>query len=168
LKKLLSILVLLALVGVAARFDIDLDALSTASHGSGTETDSGSVPAPLKAEAPGAAGVISTGAIAEAFAAGVSDRVLVDGGRVIKVLPPDNDGKPHQRFIVEIQPQLTVLVAHNLTLAPRIPNLRTGDRIRFKGEYEFSGKGGVVHWTHQDPKGWHEGGWIEHRGERYE
>ena len=159
MKKLLSTLAALAIIGLAALFDVDLGAL---------QTDGNPTVAPSRTDAREALPGASTGAVAEAFAARVSDRILTDSGRVIKVLPPDNDGKPHQRFIVEIQPRLTVLVAHNLTLAPRIPNLREGDRIRFKGEYEFSEKGGVVHWTHHDPKGWREGGWIEHRGERYE
>ena len=107
------------------------------------------------------------GALAAAYAAKRSDVVLEDAGVVIKVLPDDNKGSRHQRFILRMESG-TVLVAHNIDLAPRVPNLDTGDTIRFKGEYEYNQKGGVIHWTHHDPKGYHEGGWLEHAGERYQ
>ena len=109
----------------------------------------------------------ATGAVAAAFAAKRSDVVLEDTGVVVKVLPDDNEGSRHQRFILRVDDG-TVLVAHNIDLAPRVPGLREGDTVRFKGEYEYNEKGGVVHWTHHDPKGWHEHGWLEHAGERYQ
>ena len=109
----------------------------------------------------------ATGAVAAAFAQGRSDVILEDAGRVVKVLPDDTKGSRHQRFIVDMGGS-TVLVAHNIDLAPRVGNLKAGDRIRFKGEYEFNNKGGVVHWTHHDPQGRHEGGYLEHRGKRYQ
>lgn len=109
----------------------------------------------------------ATGAVAAAFAAKRSDVVLEDAGRVVKLLPDDNEGSRHQRFIVQME-QSTLLIAHNIDLAPRVDALREGDFIRFKGEYEYNDKGGVVHWTHHDPKGWHEDGWLEHNGERYQ
>ncbi|MEM1435130.1 MAG: DUF3465 domain-containing protein [Pseudomonadota bacterium] len=168
MKKILSTLAALAIVGLAALFDIDLDALRNPAGSDGDKTATGTPQTAPRRAAKTSDTTPSSGAVAQAFAERVSDRILVDSGRVIKVLPPDNDGKPHQRFIVQVQPRLTVLVAHNLTLAPRIENLRAGDRVRFKGEYEYSAKGGVVHWTHHDPKGWREGGWVEHQGQRYE
>ena len=62
----------------------------------------------------------------------------------------------------------TILIAHNIDLAPRIPELRRGDRVGFKGEYEWNERGGVVHWTHHDPRKSHEEGWIRHEGKTYE
>ena len=89
-------------------------------------------------------------------------------GVVSRVLPDDNDGSRHQRFILQLDSGRTLLIAHNIDLAPRIPSLRPGDRVGFSGEYEWNDRGGVIHWTHHDPQGRHEGGWLEHAGRRYE
>lgn len=109
-----------------------------------------------------------------------SDRVLrsafdehtgdlqVEGrGVVRRVLPDDNDGSRHQRFILELDSGQTLLVAHNVDVAQRIPGLRKGDRVAFKGEYEWSPQGGVIHWTHKDPGGRRHGGWLKHKGKTY-
>ena len=107
-------------------------------------------------------------AIDGAFAAGQSDVVVRDSGRVVRILADDNDGSRHQRFIVEIDSGLTVLIAHNIDVAPRIDGLRKGDVVEFRGEYEWNDRGGVIHWTHHDPQGYRAGGWIEHAGRRFE
>ena len=89
-------------------------------------------------------------------------------GTVTRVLSDDNDGSRHQRFIVEVSPGRTVLIAHNIDLAPRVASIRVGDTVSFFGEFEWNDRGGVIHWTHHDPRGSHPGGWIEHNGRRYE
>ena len=107
------------------------------------------------------------GGVEALYEAAKSDVVLTTTGRVIKVLADDNEGSRHQKFLVEVPGDVTVLVAHNIDLAPRVP-LAEGDAVTIRGEYEWSAKGGTLHWTHHDPAGRHEGGWIEHDGERYE
>lgn len=57
-------------------------------------------------------------------------------GKVTRVLADDNDGSRHQRFILEMNSGRTLLIAHNIDLAPRISALRTGDTVSFYGEYE--------------------------------
>lgn len=106
--------------------------------------------------------------IAEAYAQRQSNVQVRAAGSVIKILPDDTQGSPHQRFIVRLGSGQTLLIAHNIALAPRIDALREGDRVEFFGEYEWNNKGGVIHWTHDDPQGRHVNGWIDHAGRRYD
>ena len=89
-------------------------------------------------------------------------------GTVTRILSDDNDGSRHQRFILRLDSGRTLLVAHNIDLAPRIAALQTGDTVSFYGEYEWNDRGGVIHWTHHDPQGRHADGWLVHDGRRYE
>ena len=89
-------------------------------------------------------------------------------GTVVRILTDDNDGSRHQRFILRLDSGRTLLVAHNIDLAPRIPELREGDAVAFSGEYEWNDRGGVIHWTHDDPQGRHAAGWLQHNGRRYQ
>lgn len=111
---------------------------------------------------------ISDGAIDAAFRERRSNLQVGAVGTVTRVLADDNNGSRHQRFVLELDSGLTVLVAHNIDLAPRIADLNRGDRVEFFGEYEWNDRGGVIHWTHHDPAGRHVGGWLEHQGRRYE
>ena len=84
-----------------------------------------------------------------------------------KLLPDDNLGDRHQKMILELPSGHTLLLAHNLDLAARIP-AKQGDKIEFDGEYEYSEQGGVLHWTHHDPRRSHPDGWVKHRGTKYQ
>ena len=95
------------------------------------------------------------------------DQVL-SSGTVARILQDDNNGSRHQRFIVRLSSGRTVLIAHYIDLAPKVWSLSVGDTVSFHGEYEWNDRGGVIHWTHHDPRGSHVGGWIEHKGQRYE
>jgi hypothetical protein len=101
----------------------------------------------------------------ESHASGVQ---LQGQGTVIKVLPDDSNGSRHQRFILKLRSGQTLLIAHNIDLAPRIGSLQEGDTVSFNGEYEWNSKGGVIHWTHLDPAGRHAAGWVRHDGRIYQ
>lgn len=106
--------------------------------------------------------------LANAFENRTSDIQVKGQGVVIKVLSDDSDGSRHQRFIIRLDSGQTLLVAHNIDLAPRVASLREGDQVIFSGEYEWNSKGGVIHWTHHDPNGRHATGWIKHNGKTYQ
>ena len=107
-------------------------------------------------------------ALIEAFQHKKSDIFVEGAGVVKKLLADDNKGSRHQKFLVSISPEQTLLFAHNIDLAPRVENLQIGDAMMFKGEYVYNPKGGVMHWTHHDPDGKRQGGWIKHNGKIYE
>ena len=107
-------------------------------------------------------------AISSAFGSQTSGVQVTGQGVVTRVLPDDGDGGRHQRFIVRLESGQTLLVAHNIDLAPRLTSLETGDLVEFNGVYEWNSKGGVIHWTHRDPSGQHHPGWLKHNGEIYQ
>ena len=95
--------------------------------------------------------------------------VQVQGdGEGRRLLADDNDGSRHQRFILALASGHTLLIVHNLDLAPRVEGLEVGDRVAFNGEYEWTEQGGLVHWTHHDPHGQHIAGWLKHDGRVYQ
>jgi hypothetical protein len=106
------------------------------------------------------------GALARAFRDRQSNVDVRGEGVVTRVLPDDEEGSRHQRFILRVSSEQTVLVSHNIDLASRVEGLSPGDTVAFRGEYEWNDRGGVVHWTHHDPAGRHVGGWLEWRGRR--
>lgn len=126
--------------------------------------------APITGPAGALSEEINTGSLRlqRAFEQGQSNLQVQSVGVVSKVLADDNQGSRHQRFILQLPNGQTILIAHNIDLAPRINNLSVGDSVEFYGEYEWNNRGGVVHWTHHDPRGHHIGGWLKHNGQTYQ
>ena len=89
-------------------------------------------------------------------------------GTIKAILPDDNQGSRHQKIILQLENGLTVLIAHNIDLAPKIEGLKKGDKLEFFGEYEYNPKGGVIHWTHHDPQRKHIDGWLKYKGKIYQ
>ena len=106
--------------------------------------------------------------VKSAFSHHLSDVQVKDKGTVVRLLRDDNKGARHQKFLLKMASGQTILIAHNIDLAPRINSIAKGDTVQFYGEYEWSAKGGVVHWTHHDPGGRHINGWLKHRGRTYQ
>jgi hypothetical protein len=129
--------------------------------------------APSSTTAPtGPTTTIAPGFGDEVFAQAFADRadgLEVEGkGTVQKLLSDDVNGERHQRFIVELASGQTLLIAHNIDVAARVPGLQVGDTVAFKGEYVWNAQGGLVHWTHRDPAGGHVAGWIRYKGTTYQ
>jgi hypothetical protein len=83
-------------------------------------------------------------AIARAFVAQRSGVQVSSDGVVDRVLPDDNAGSRHQRFILRLDSGHHVLVAHNIDRAPRLRALKSGD----------------------DPNGRRSAGWLTHNDQR--
>ncbi|HET9767569.1 MAG TPA: DUF3465 domain-containing protein [Thermoanaerobaculia bacterium] len=106
--------------------------------------------------------------VAAAFRSHARAAVVEGSGHVAKLLADDRQGSRHQRFLLRVDGGPTVLVAHNIDVAERVAPLQAGDAVRFRGEYVWNAKGGILHWTHADPDGRHEAGWIEAGGRRFQ
>ncbi len=111
--------------------------------------------------------ITSIGQLQHAYDNKISNLQVEGSGVVRAILKDDTKGSKHQRIIVDLPTGQTILLAHNIDLAPRVENLNKGDEIAFFGEYEWNEKGGVIHWTHHDPQNKHIAGWLKHNGRTY-
>ena len=139
-------------------------ALALPAMGCGSMSDAGG-PSP---DAAGAGARAGDAALARAFDDRASGLEVEGAGTVERLLADDEKGSRHQRFILRLASGQTLLVAHNIDVAPRIDDLRVGDVVAFRGVYEWSERGGTVHWTHHDPSGDHAAGWLRHGGRAYQ
>lgn len=131
------------------------------------QTSSAQTP-PAQTPSAQASSAASDQAIATTFQAQQSGLQIGGEGVVDRVLADDNNGSRHQRFVLRLASGQTLLIAHNIDLAPRIAALHNGDRVVFYGQYEWNAEGGVIHWTHRDPQGQHAAGWLQHNGVVYQ
>ena len=69
-----------------------------------------------------------------------SDLQVQGEGVVTKILRDDLEGSRHQRFLLRLSTGQSLLISHNIDLAPRISRLKTGDTVTFYGEYEWNSK----------------------------
>lgn len=110
--------------------------------------------------------------VCAAYRAQRSNVEITTSGTVVKVLGVYNGPSgAHENFLVATSPatgcRLTLRVAHNVDIARRIP-LAPGEAVTLHGEYIYDSRGGIMHWTHRDPRGRHQGGYVEANGERYD
>lgn len=109
-------------------------------------------------------------AVCAAYSAGRSNVEVVADGTITRVLGvTPGRVSPHEGFLLRLASgcNLVVRVEANTDFTGAIP-LAAGQRVSVKGEYEYYPLGGVVHWTHRDPRARHEGGYIETSGHLYE
>jgi len=89
-------------------------------------------------------------------------------GIVTKILADDTTGSKHQKFILQLASEQTLLISHNIDISTKIDTLSINDSIEFYGEYVWNSKGGLVHWTHHDPNHLHIDGYLKHQNITYD
>jgi len=108
-------------------------------------------------------------ALCDAYAAQRSHVEVVADGTITRLLGvrPGVES-PHEGFLLHLASgcTLVVRVEVNSDFTGTIP-LQRGERVSVKGEYEYYPLGGVIHWTHHDPRGRHENGFIDAGGRSY-
>jgi uncharacterized lipoprotein YajG len=164
MKKLLSVLlvIFIALTFTACRAPNNAQTNAQAQPMEPTTNQSASTSAKTSSAK------MDAGAIVEAFGARRNLPQVQGSGVVEKVLKDDTKGLKHQKFLLKVSDNITILIAHNIDLAPRVADIQAGDVVEYKGEYIYTPKGGTVHWTHKDPRGHHEAGFLKHNGKTYE
>ena len=94
--------------------------------------------------------------------------VTADGTVVRLLADRTSSTGTHEQFIVKLSSgDLTVEIEHNISIARRVP-LKDGDHVIVHGEYVWNSQGGLIHFTHHDPQGTHEGGYIQDGGTTYD
>jgi hypothetical protein len=107
-------------------------------------------------------------AIETAYTNHDSDISITVKGSLTRILSDDTIGDKHQRFIISLSNGQTLLIAHNIDIGSRVAGIAIGSTIYAHGDYIWNDQGGLVHWTHRDPLGKHENGWIVFNNEKYE
>src|ERR1700737_3209176 len=107
----------------------------------------------------GAAGGPGGAAVVCDFQNHQSNVEVTADGTVVRLLPDRSSATgTHEQFIVKLSSgEITIEVEHNISIAARVP-VALGDRVIVHGEDIWNAQGGLIHFTHHDPKGTHEGG----------
>jgi hypothetical protein len=90
-------------------------------------------------------------------------------GTVVRLLSDRTSSTgTHEQFIIKLSSgAITIEVEHNISIAARVP-VALGDHVIVHGEYVWNAQGGLIHFTHHDPKGTHEGGYVQDNGKTYD
>jgi hypothetical protein len=77
----------------------------------------------------------------------------------------------HEGFLLHLSGAgghgLTVRVEDNVDLTGPIP-LEPGEAATVRGEYIYDERGGLIHYTHRDPRGYHAAGYVQVAGRIYQ
>ncbi len=108
-------------------------------------------------------------AIAADFVNQRSNVEVTADGVVVGVFPDRSSSTgTHEQFIIRLTSQnMTVEIEHNISIARRVP-VKEGDDVVVHGEYVWNAQGGLIHFTHHDPQGTHENGYIIDHGQTYD
>lgn len=105
--------------------------------------------------------------LAQAYQNRTSGTQLTSEGKITHIFPTADSGTDYQKFIVQLGIGQSILVMHNMELGAAIEGLAIGEYIEVYGEYQWTADGGIIRWTHQDPLGKHQAGWVKYKGRIY-
>jgi hypothetical protein len=114
----------------------------------------------------------ANGAVYDAWANGRSHIEVTATGSVARILGTRRGPSGvHEGFLLHLRGSagrgLTVRVEDNVDLTGPIP-LAEGDDVEVRGEYVYDPRGGLIHDTHLDPRGRHDGGYVNVGGKVYQ
>jgi len=111
-----------------------------------------------------ATGDAANGAVYDAWSGHQSRVEVTASGSVARVLGTHSgpSGR-HEGFLLHLTGAaghgLTVRVETNVDITGPVP-LSAGDGVEVRGEYVYDARGGLIHYTHHDPRGRHPGGFV--------
>lgn len=119
-----------------------------------------------------ATGDVGNGVVYDAWRSGNSHFEVTASGTVSHILGTRlGPSGEHEGFLLHLSGAagrgLTVRVEDNVDLTGPIP-LSTGDAATVRGEYIYDRRGGLIHYTHRDPRGRHDAGYVEVKGRLYQ
>jgi hypothetical protein len=85
---------------------------------------------------------------------------------VVKILPDDTQGLPHQKWVIQLSSGAKVNAVYNSDMGARIP-VKIGDKMALGGQFKMTEIGPLIHWLHYDPRGQRPDGYVELNGVRY-
>lgn len=93
---------------------------------------------------------------------------FVEGGgmQVVRLLPDDNSGRRHQKWIVKLSNGTEMLAVYNVDMCPQVP-VKVGDVVSMGGELVQTKQGPLLHWLHHDPKNKRPDGYVYLAGKFY-
>jgi len=112
------------------------------------------------------------GAVYSAWAQHRSRVEVTASGSVARVLGSRRGPSGvHEGFLLHLRGAagrgLTVRVEDNEDLTGPIP-LQTGSDVEVRGEYIYDPRGGIIHYTHRDPRFRHPAGYVRVDGKVYQ
>lgn len=85
---------------------------------------------------------------------------------VTRLLPDDNSGLKHQKWMVRLSDGREMEAVYNSDMCPRVP-VKVGDVVSMGGMFLWLGHNGMIHWLHHDPRGNRPDGYVELNGTFY-
>jgi hypothetical protein len=104
------------------------------------------------------------------YASGSSGVEVIAQGTVLGILGMHNGPSgEHEGFFLKLNQEcdLMLRVETNVDITGPVP-IQNGETVTVKGQFEDDAEGGVIHWTHHDPRGRHVSGYVEANGKLYQ